>query len=145
MTNCCYYLSSEQRSKAKSSSGAKGLTLHCLFKIFHFICLIVNVICPRVNFLKIFIRDISICSVKTNACFSYGLIKIAPSALLCPVGGAMSLFKARDWWSAALGEGEEFDQGCLCVGDVDNSGTGHGQFVMMILSLQHADLNVYFC
>uniref|UniRef100_A0A3B3U5I3 Bardet-Biedl syndrome 9 n=1 Tax=Poecilia latipinna TaxID=48699 RepID=A0A3B3U5I3_9TELE len=37
----------------------------------------------------------------------------------------MSLFKARDWWSAALGEGEEFDQGCLCVGDVDNSGTGH--------------------
>jgi len=39
----------------------------------------------------------------------------------------MSLFKARDWWSATLGEGEEFDQGCLCVGDVDNSGTGHGQ------------------
>lgn len=39
----------------------------------------------------------------------------------------MSLFKARDWWSAALGEGEEFDQGCLCVGDVDNSGSGHGQ------------------
>lgn len=42
----------------------------------------------------------------------------------------MSLFKARDWWSAALGEGEEFDQGCLCVGDVDNSGTGHGQYVV---------------
>lgn len=41
--------------------------------------------------------------------------------------GSMSLFKARDWWSAVLGEGEEFDQGCLCVGDVDNSGTGHGQ------------------
>lgn len=40
----------------------------------------------------------------------------------------MSLFKARDWWSATLGEGEEFDQGCLCVGDVDNSGTGHGQY-----------------
>lgn len=27
-----------------------------------------------------------------------------------------------------LGEGEEFDQGCLCVGDVDNSGSGHGQY-----------------
>lgn len=26
-----------------------------------------------------------------------------------------------------LGEGEEFDQGCLCVGDVDNSGSGHGE------------------
>ncbi|XP_023127449.1 protein PTHB1 isoform X2 [Amphiprion ocellaris] len=42
----------------------------------------------------------------------------------------MSLFKARDWWSAALGEGEEFDQGCLCVGDVDNSGTGHDKIVV---------------
>lgn len=41
----------------------------------------------------------------------------------------MSLFKARDWWSASLGEGEEFDQGCLCVGNVDNSGNGHGQCV----------------
>ncbi|KAM9723086.1 protein PTHB1 [Menidia menidia] len=42
----------------------------------------------------------------------------------------MSLFKAREWWSAALGEGEEFDQGCLCVGDVDNSGTGHDKIVV---------------
>ncbi|XP_034554446.1 protein PTHB1 isoform X2 [Notolabrus celidotus] len=42
----------------------------------------------------------------------------------------MSLFKARDWWSAALGEGEEFDQGCICVGDVDNSGSGHDKVVV---------------
>ncbi|KAM3873067.1 protein PTHB1 [Diretmus argenteus] len=42
----------------------------------------------------------------------------------------MSLFKARDWWSAVLDEGEEFDQGCLCVGDVDNSGTGHDKVVV---------------
>ncbi|KAJ3598403.1 hypothetical protein NHX12_001913 [Muraenolepis orangiensis] len=42
----------------------------------------------------------------------------------------MSLFKARDWWSATLGEGEEFDQGCLCVGDVDNSGTDHDKVVV---------------
>lgn len=42
----------------------------------------------------------------------------------------MSLFKARDWWSSTLGEGEEFDQGCLCVGDVDNSGTGHDKVVV---------------
>lgn len=46
----------------------------------------------------------------------------------------MSLFKARDWWSAVLGEGEEFDQGCLCVGDVDNSGTGHGQLSLGLYS-----------
>uniref|UniRef100_A0AAR2KAI4 Bardet-Biedl syndrome 9 n=1 Tax=Pygocentrus nattereri TaxID=42514 RepID=A0AAR2KAI4_PYGNA len=42
----------------------------------------------------------------------------------------MSLFKARDWWSAVLGEGEEFDQGCLCVGDVDNSGSGCDKVVV---------------
>ncbi|XP_066512648.1 protein PTHB1-like [Hoplias malabaricus] len=42
----------------------------------------------------------------------------------------MSLFKARDWWSAVLGEGEEFDQGCLCVGDVDNSGSGYDKVVV---------------
>ncbi|XP_062322172.1 protein PTHB1 [Osmerus eperlanus] len=42
----------------------------------------------------------------------------------------MSLFKARDWWATVLGEGEEFDQGCLCVGDVDNSGTGHDKVVV---------------
>uniref|UniRef100_A0A8C5FPP6 Bardet-Biedl syndrome 9 n=1 Tax=Gadus morhua TaxID=8049 RepID=A0A8C5FPP6_GADMO len=42
----------------------------------------------------------------------------------------MSLFKARDWWSATLGDGEEFDQGCLCVGDVDNSGAGHDKVVV---------------
>ncbi|XP_060678948.1 protein PTHB1 isoform X5 [Hemiscyllium ocellatum] len=34
----------------------------------------------------------------------------------------MSLFKARDWWSTVVGEQEEFDQGCLCVADIDNSG-----------------------
>ncbi|KAH3751577.1 hypothetical protein DPMN_186144 [Dreissena polymorpha] len=33
----------------------------------------------------------------------------------------MSLFKARDWWSTSVGEEEEFDQGCLCVANVDNS------------------------
>lgn len=39
----------------------------------------------------------------------------------------MSLFKARDWWSTVLGEKEEFDQGCLCLADVDNSGNGQGK------------------
>ncbi|OCT76065.1 protein PTHB1 isoform X1 [Xenopus laevis] len=42
----------------------------------------------------------------------------------------MSLFKARDWWSASLGEKEEFDQGCLCVADVDNSGTAHDKIIV---------------
>ncbi|XP_063308140.1 protein PTHB1 isoform X2 [Pelobates fuscus] len=42
----------------------------------------------------------------------------------------MSLFKARDWWSTTLGENEEFDQGCLCVADVDNSGSGHDKIIV---------------
>ncbi|XP_053570409.1 protein PTHB1 [Bombina bombina] len=42
----------------------------------------------------------------------------------------MSLFKARDWWSATLGENEEFDQGCLCVADVDNSGSGQDKIIV---------------
>lgn len=42
----------------------------------------------------------------------------------------MSLFKARDWWSTVLGEKEEFDQGCLCLADVDNTGNGKGKQLM---------------
>jgi Bardet-Biedl syndrome 9 protein len=32
----------------------------------------------------------------------------------------MSLFKARDWWSTKCGHEEEFDKGCMVVGNVDN-------------------------
>ena len=33
----------------------------------------------------------------------------------------MSLFKAREWWYTTVGEEEDFDQGCLCVANIDNS------------------------
>ncbi|ELK35175.1 Protein PTHB1 [Myotis davidii] len=42
----------------------------------------------------------------------------------------MSLFKARDWWSTVLGQKEEFDQGCLCLADVDNSGNGQDKIIV---------------
>ena len=32
----------------------------------------------------------------------------------------MSLFKARDWWTVKVGENEEFDVGCLAVGNISN-------------------------
>lgn len=32
----------------------------------------------------------------------------------------MSLFSAREWWSVRGSANEEFDSGCLCVGDVTN-------------------------
>ncbi|XP_078716769.1 protein PTHB1 isoform X1 [Lampetra fluviatilis] len=42
----------------------------------------------------------------------------------------MSLFKARDWWSTSAGQQEEFDQGCLCVANIDNSSTGHDKIIV---------------
>lgn len=42
----------------------------------------------------------------------------------------MSLFKARDWWSITLGDKEEFDQGCLCLADIDNIGTGQDKIIV---------------
>jgi len=38
----------------------------------------------------------------------------------------MSLFKARDWWQTKAGVDEEFDQGLLCVANIDNSPENHG-------------------
>ncbi|XP_067931750.1 protein PTHB1-like [Watersipora subatra] len=32
----------------------------------------------------------------------------------------MSLFKARDWWNTQVGQGEDFDIGCLVVGNISN-------------------------
>ncbi|KAG8517527.1 Protein PTHB1, partial [Galemys pyrenaicus] len=37
---------------------------------------------------------------------------------------------ARDWWSTVLGEKEEFDQGCLCLADVDNTGNGLDKIIV---------------
>ncbi|GFO18472.1 protein pthb1-like isoform x1 [Plakobranchus ocellatus] len=42
----------------------------------------------------------------------------------------MSLFKTRDWWSASVGEEEEFDHGCLCTANVDNDASGHDKIII---------------
>ncbi|KAL5005570.1 hypothetical protein ScPMuIL_016728 [Solemya velum] len=42
----------------------------------------------------------------------------------------MSLFKARDWWSTSVSEAEEFDQGCLCVANIDNNADGLDKIVV---------------
>lgn len=42
----------------------------------------------------------------------------------------MSLFKARDWWSTVVGSKEEFDQGCMCVANVDNSSSGQDKIIV---------------
>ncbi|XP_054049627.1 protein PTHB1 isoform X2 [Rissa tridactyla] len=57
----------------------------------------------------------------------------------------MSLFKARDWWSTVLGEKEEFDQGCLCVADVDNSGSGQGYSSKHFCSKLNSICAIVFC
>ncbi|XP_032228416.1 protein PTHB1 isoform X2 [Nematostella vectensis] len=52
----------------------------------------------------------------------------------------MSLFKARDWWAAYCGNGEEFDTGCLCVGNIDNSSTISDK---VIVGSYHGILRIY--
>jgi len=37
----------------------------------------------------------------------------------------MSLFQAREFWSAATGTEEEFGAGCLAVANLDNGSGGH--------------------
>lgn len=33
----------------------------------------------------------------------------------------MSVFRLHEWWSIQIAQGEEFDQGCLCIGNLDNA------------------------
>ena len=47
----------------------------------------------------------------------------------------MSLFKAREWWSTAVGENEEFDRGCLCVGNLDNNKDKQGDLFSCLTCL----------
>mmetsp|Transcript_57959 Transcript_57959/g.102908 ORF Transcript_57959/g.102908 Transcript_57959/m.102908 type:complete len:780 (-) Transcript_57959:147-2486(-) len=41
----------------------------------------------------------------------------------------MSLFQAREWWSAQAGQDEEFDFGCLCVANIDNEPGGTNKII----------------
>lgn len=52
----------------------------------------------------------------------------------------MSLFKARDWWSTTVGEEEEFDQGCLCVANIDNS---PNELDKIIIGSYHGILRIF--
>ncbi|KAK3082884.1 hypothetical protein FSP39_007920 [Pinctada imbricata] len=52
----------------------------------------------------------------------------------------MSLFKARDWWSTTVGEAEEFDHGCLCVANIDNS---NDELDKIIIGSYHGILRIF--
>ncbi|KAJ8320825.1 hypothetical protein KUTeg_002412 [Tegillarca granosa] len=52
----------------------------------------------------------------------------------------MSLFKVRDWWSTSAGEAEEFDHGCLCVANIDNSSDGLDK---IIIGSYHGILRIF--
>jgi len=41
----------------------------------------------------------------------------------------MSLFQAREWWSALAGRDEDFDVGCLCVANIDNEPRGTNKII----------------
>ncbi|XP_038065523.1 protein PTHB1-like isoform X1 [Patiria miniata] len=42
----------------------------------------------------------------------------------------MSLFKARDWWSHTIGSDDGFDQGSLCVANIDNNSNHHDKVIV---------------
>lgn len=50
----------------------------------------------------------------------------------------MSLFKTREWWSTVVGNKEEFDQGCLCVANVDNSCSAQGKWECLNLKFDYS-------
>jgi len=39
----------------------------------------------------------------------------------------MSLFASKEWWAAKLGSEEEFDQGSMCVANIDQDSSGAGK------------------
>jgi len=41
----------------------------------------------------------------------------------------MSLFQAREWWSAQAGRDDDFDVGCMCVANIDNEPRGTNKIV----------------
>lgn len=44
----------------------------------------------------------------------------------------MSLFSSKQWWHTRLGSGEEFDQGSICVANIDNDPVGTGAMVSLL-------------
>ncbi|MEW5319020.1 MAG: hypothetical protein WDW38_010196 [Sanguina aurantia] len=52
----------------------------------------------------------------------------------------MSLFKARDWWRVQCGTGEEFDGGCMCIGNVDGDPSGA---VKIVTGSLQGNLRIY--
>ncbi|ETV66245.1 hypothetical protein, variant 1 [Aphanomyces astaci] len=53
----------------------------------------------------------------------------------------MSLFQAREWWTVASGNAEEYTYGALSVGNVDNDPTPHDKIVVGSLN---GTLRVYY-
>jgi Bardet-Biedl syndrome 9 protein len=43
----------------------------------------------------------------------------------------MSLFNSREWWSTRLGTEEEFDQGSICISNIDNNPDGTGEMLLV--------------
>ena len=42
----------------------------------------------------------------------------------------MSLFKTRDWWSTQCGDGEDFDEACVAIGNADDAADGASKIVV---------------
>jgi hypothetical protein len=51
----------------------------------------------------------------------------------------MSVFQLQDWWSVKISDTEEFDNGCMALGNIDNANPASGKTpntcCMMLCSL----------
>ena len=52
----------------------------------------------------------------------------------------MSVFQVKDWWSTKVSEGEEFDVGCMMIGNIDNAPDRSNK---IILASQSGALRIY--
>jgi Bardet-Biedl syndrome 9 protein len=42
----------------------------------------------------------------------------------------MSIFQAKEWWSATVGENEEFDHNSICIANIDNDESNDDKVVV---------------
>jgi len=42
----------------------------------------------------------------------------------------MSVFQIKEWWSASVGNSEEFDQNSICISNIDNEQPAYSKIIL---------------
>jgi len=57
----------------------------------------------------------------------------------------MSVFQLNEWWSVQMSDDEEFDRGCMVIGNIDNSNPATGKRVIFANILNQLFINYDHC